>query len=158
MDAAGGRDLPRFNAWRRPRWCDTLAEAAGHIGDHDSVEHWARLAEASVGQLPSAGRQGFAVRARMRAHASRGEIDHALLRAQDAINDFSNSGERIELIRTLIAGAALSLDADRTVAVRGWLDRAALLADRCGSARLASDVGAQYIRLAAKDGVARKHT
>ena len=28
LDAAGGRDLPRFNAWRRPRWCDTLAEAA----------------------------------------------------------------------------------------------------------------------------------
>ena len=151
LDAAGGRDLPRLTAWRRPRWCETLAQAAAHIGDHAAVEHWARLAEASIEQLPSAGRQGFAVRARMLAHASRMDIHRALLSARDAINDFSNSGERIEVGRTLIAAASLSLDADLTAEVRGWLDRAALLADRCGSARMAADVAAQRIRLAAQD-------
>jgi hypothetical protein len=151
LDDAGGRDLPRFNVWRRPRWCDALAEAAAHVGDHDSVEHWARLAEAGVEQLPSAGRQGFAARARMRAQASRADIDRALLSAHAAIDDFSGSGERIELGRTLIAAASLSLDADRTGEVRGWLNRAALLAERCGSARMAADVAAQCVRLATGD-------
>jgi hypothetical protein len=87
----------------------------------------------------------------MLAHASRADIHRALLSARDAINDFSNSGERIEVGRTLIAAASLSLDADLTAEVRGWLDRAALLADRCGSARMAADVAAQRIRLAAED-------
>jgi DNA-binding NarL/FixJ family response regulator len=151
LDEAGGRDLPRFNVWRRPRWCDTLAEAAARLGDHDAVEHWARLAETSVEQLPSAGRQGFAVRARMRAHASRSDVDSALLSAEAAIADFSGSGERIELGRTLITAAAIALDADRVDTAGRWLDRAALLADRCGSARMAADVAAQYIRLATRD-------
>ncbi|HEV2635660.1 MAG TPA: AAA family ATPase [Actinocrinis sp.] len=158
LDAAGGRDLPRLTGWRRPRWCDTLAEASVRVGDHAAADRWAALAEASVTQLPSAGRQGFALRARMRAHASRTDVDAALLSAQAAIDDFATTGERIELGRTLVAAAALSLDADRTGAARGWLDRAALLAERCGSARLAADVAAQGIRLAAQDQAAAQAT
>ena len=148
LDAAGGNDLPRLNAWRRPRWCDTLAQAAAHVGDDASAGHWAQLAEASVEQLPSTSRRGFALRARMWAHASRVDTHRALLSAQDAISEFSGGGERIELGRTLIAAASLSLDAGRTDAVGSWLDRAALLAERCSSARLAADVAAQFIRLA----------
>src|SRR5262249_27571009 len=68
-DAAGGPELSRLTTWRKPRWCDTLAQAALAEGDRVSVEHWARLAEVSYGQLPSVGRYGFALRARMHAHA-----------------------------------------------------------------------------------------
>lgn len=72
LDAAGGTELPRLTTWRRPRFCDTLAQTALAEGDRASVEHWARLAERAVEQLPSASRLGFALRARMRAHAIRG--------------------------------------------------------------------------------------
>ncbi|HEV2640197.1 MAG TPA: hypothetical protein VGX23_33995 [Actinocrinis sp.] len=86
----------------------------------------------------------------MLAHAGRADFDRALASAQDAIDDFAESGDRIEPGRTLVAAAALALDADRPAAVPGRLDRAALLAERCGPARLAADVAAQYVRLAAK--------
>jgi len=155
LEAAGGKDLPRLTVWRRPRWCDTLARAAVEVGDHASVEHWARLAEADVDRLPSMGRLGFALRARMRVHAVRGDTDRALRGAREAITDFSDSGERIELGRTLLTAASLSLDADRTDEVSEWLDRAALLADQCGSARMAADVAAQRGRLATNEGAAQ---
>ena len=148
LDVAGGDGLPRFTAWRRPRWCESLAQVAAAEGDQAAVDRWTRLAEESVAQLPSAGRRGFALRARMRAHVLRGNTDGALRSAQDAIADFSTCGERLELARTLLTAAALALDVGRTAAVGGWLDRAAVLAGQCGSARLAADVTAQRARLA----------
>ncbi|MEY9836246.1 AAA family ATPase [Streptacidiphilus sp. EB103A] len=155
LDAAGGDELPRITTWRRPRWCESLAQVAAAEGDQVSVDRWARLAEESVEQLPSAGRRGFALRARMRAHALHGDTDSALRCAQDAIADFAGSGDRIEAGRTLLAAAALALDAGRTDAVGGWLDRAAALADQCGSARMAAYAGDQRLRLASKDKTAR---
>ncbi|MEZ0094021.1 LuxR C-terminal-related transcriptional regulator [Streptacidiphilus sp. EB129] len=139
LDAAGGDALPRLAIWRRPRCCDALVQAALAEGDQESAERWTLLAETSVEELPSEGRRGFAGRARMRVHAMRGETDRALLSAQGAIADFSVGGERIEMCRTLLAAAELSLDAGRTCGVDGWLDRAALLAHQCGSARLADE-------------------
>jgi DNA-binding CsgD family transcriptional regulator len=155
LDTAGGAELPRFTAWRRPRWCESLAQVAAAEGDQVSADRWARLAEESVEQLPSAGRRGFALRARMRAHALHGDTDSALRCAQDAIADFAASGDRIEAGRTLLTAAALALDAGRTDAVGGWLDRAAVLADQCGSARMAAEAADQRLRLASKDGAAR---
>ncbi|WP_063772100.1 AAA family ATPase [Kitasatospora mediocidica] len=149
LDVAGGEELPRLTAWRRPRWCDLLAHAAATSGGPASVERWARLAEESVAQLPSVGRQGFALRARLRAHAVYGDTDSALSCAQDAIADFADAGDRIELVRTLLTAATVSLDAGRTDAVGGWLRRAAVLADQCGSARLAADAAGLLARLAA---------
>ncbi|MFC1440106.1 LuxR C-terminal-related transcriptional regulator [Streptacidiphilus sp. N1-10] len=148
LDAAGGEGLPRFTAWRRPRWCESLTQVAAAEGDQDAADRWARLAEESVEQLPSAGRRGFALRARMRARVLRGDTDGALRSARDAIADFATCGERLELARTLLTAAALALDAGRTDAVGGRLDRAAVLADQCGSARLAAGVTTQRARLA----------
>jgi DNA-binding CsgD family transcriptional regulator/tetratricopeptide (TPR) repeat protein len=149
LDVAGGTLLPRLTVWRRPRWCDVLAEAASAEGDLDAVEYWAALAESSVEELPSVGRLGFALRARMRAHAMRGQVDRALDSAREAVADFSVSGERVEVCRTLLDAVALSLDAGRTQEVSGWLDRVAVLAAQCGSARLADAVALQRGRLAA---------
>ncbi|GAA4993405.1 hypothetical protein GCM10025734_22390 [Kitasatospora paranensis] len=149
LDVAGGAELPRLTAWRRPRWCDLLAQAAAADGDAAAAGRWARLAEESVAQLPSVGRRGFALRARMRAHAVRGDADGALRCAPDAIADFADAGDRIELVRTLLMAAAVSLDAGRTDAVGGWLRRAAVLADQCGSARLTADAAGLLARLAA---------
>ncbi|MEY9966763.1 DNA-binding CsgD family transcriptional regulator [Streptacidiphilus sp. MAP12-16] len=149
LDAAGGTDLPRLTIWRRPRFCDTLAQTALAEGDRASVEHWAQLAESCVEQLPSASRLGFALRARMRAHAMRGETERALLSAQEAIAQFAAGGERIEVSRTLLTAAALALDAGQTDQVADRLDRAALLAHQCGSARLADEVAQQRGRLGA---------
>jgi DNA-binding CsgD family transcriptional regulator len=154
LEAAGGRELSRLTTWRRPRWCDALAQAASAEGDPASVEHWARLAEASLDLLPSVGRQGFAQRARMRAHAIRGDTEQALRSAQDAVVNFSAGGEHIESCRTLLAAASLALDAGRTRDVAGWLDRAADLAHRCDSARLADEVARIRDRLAACTGPA----
>ncbi|MFC1414713.1 AAA family ATPase [Streptacidiphilus sp. N1-12] len=148
LETAGGDELPRFTAWRRPRWCESLTQVAAARGDQAAVDRWARLAEESVEQLPSAGRRGFALRARMRAHALRGNSDGALRSAQEAIADFADCGERLELARTLLTAATLALDAGRSDAVAGWLDRAAVLADQCGSARLAADVATHRTRLA----------
>ncbi|WP_152628152.1 helix-turn-helix transcriptional regulator [Streptacidiphilus neutrinimicus] len=158
LDAAGGEDLPRLTVWRKPRWCDTLAEAAQATGDPASVERWAGLAERCLAELPSAGRQGFALRARMRAHAARGAVDAALRSAREAMAAFTGSGERIELCRTLLAASALSLGAGRTTGVSDWLDRAAYLADRCSSARLANDVARQRARLSAATAAAPART
>ena len=99
----------------------------------------ARLAAESVAELPSVGRRGIALRARMRAHAVHRDTDSALRCVRGAIADFAEAGDRIELARTLSTVAALSLDAGRNDAVAGWLLRATLLADQCGSARLAAD-------------------
>lgn len=148
LDAAGGTDLPRLTTWRQPRFCDTLAQVALTEGDRDAVEHWARLAESCVEQLPSASRLGFARRARMRAHAVRGETERALLSAQEAIAHFAAGGERIEVGRTLVTAAALALDAGQSDQVADRLDRAALLAHQCESARLADGVAQQRGRLA----------
>ncbi|MFF7951773.1 helix-turn-helix transcriptional regulator [Streptomyces griseorubiginosus] len=149
LNAAGGTDLPSLTTWRKPRWCDTLAQAAFTEGDHASVDHWAQLAETCIEQLPSTSRQGFALRARMRAHALDGAIELALRSAKEAITAFSASGERIEVCRTLLAAAELSLHAGRTHEVANWLDRAGILANQCGSARLADAVRDQRDRLAA---------
>ncbi|GHI09712.1 hypothetical protein Scel_80330 [Streptomyces cellostaticus] len=148
LDAAGGAELPRLTAWRKPRWCDTLAQASLAMGDRESVEHWARLAERCVEQLPSPGRTGFALRARMRAHAARGQTVPALQKAVEAFSDFSLSGERIEACSTLLAAAELSLDAGRTQGVADWINGAAILADQCGSGRLIGDVDRRRTRLA----------
>jgi DNA-binding NarL/FixJ family response regulator len=148
LNAAGGTGLPSLTTWRKPRWCDTLAQAAFVEGD-TSVNYWAGLAETCIEQLPSTSRQGFALRARMRAHALDGAIELALRSAKEAITAFSASGERIEVCRTLLAAAELSLHAGRTHEVANWLDRAGILADQCGSARLAGAARDQRGRLAA---------
>lgn len=148
LEAAGGAELPRLTEWRKPRWCDTLAQASLATGDRAAVEHWAELAGLSVDHLPSPGRKGFALRARMRAHAARGEIEAALQKAVEAFSDFSLSGERIEACATLLAAAELSLDAGRTQGVADWLDGAAVLADQCRSTRLLGEVGRRRSRLA----------
>ncbi|MET8082108.1 LuxR C-terminal-related transcriptional regulator [Streptomyces sp. NPDC005303] len=155
LNAAGGTDLPRLTTWRKPRWCDTLAQAAFAEGDQASVDHWARLAEAGLAQLPSTNRQGFALRARMRAHALEGATDWAVRKAKEAITAFSASDERIEVCRTLLTAAELSLHAGRTDEVTGWLERAGILADQCGSRRLTDAVthlrGRLTTRVAALD-------
>jgi DNA-binding CsgD family transcriptional regulator len=150
LEAAGGTQLPLLTTWRRTRWCDTLAQAAASVGDGDEVERWARMAEASVQRIPSAGRNGFALRARMRVHIARGDIDRALGSAHEAFADFATGGERIELARTLLDAAKSALDAGRTSAVGGWLDRVALIAEQCGSARLAAGAAHQRARLETK--------
>ncbi|MET7694543.1 LuxR C-terminal-related transcriptional regulator [Streptomyces sp. NPDC005483] len=149
LNAADGTDLPRLTTWRKPRWCDTLAQAAFAEGDHASVDHWAQLAETCLEQLPSTSRQGFALRARMRAHALSGAAEQAVRSAKEAITAFSASGERIEVCRTLLTAAELSLHVGRTHEVANWLDRAGILADQCGSARLAEAVTYQRGSLAA---------
>ncbi|MGW1984918.1 LuxR C-terminal-related transcriptional regulator [Streptomyces collinus] len=152
LEAAGGAELPHLTAWRRPRWCDTLAQASLASGDRAAVARWAGLAERSVELLPSPGRKGFALRARMRAHAAHGEIDAALHKAVEAFSDFSLSGERIEACATLLAAADLSLNAGRTHGVADWLDGAAVLADQCRSARLLGAVNRRRSRLAEVSG------
>ncbi|MBC3840483.1 helix-turn-helix transcriptional regulator [Streptacidiphilus sp. 4-A2] len=111
------------------------------------AEHWADLAEARVDELPSAGRRGYAMRARMWAHAMRGDVERARLSGLAAVADFTAGGERIEVARTLVAVARLALDALRTEQVDGWLDQAGALAQQCGSARLAEEVARQRARL-----------
>ncbi|MFF4845445.1 helix-turn-helix transcriptional regulator [Streptomyces collinus] len=144
LEAAGGAELPHLTAWRKPRWCDTLAQASLASGDRAAATRWAELAERSVEQLPSPGRKGFSLRARMRAHATHGELQKAV----EAFSDFSLSGERIEACATLLAAAELSLNAGRTHGVADWLDGAAVLADQCRSARLLGDVSRRRSRLA----------
>ncbi|MEV6012564.1 LuxR C-terminal-related transcriptional regulator [Streptomyces sp. NPDC051976] len=152
LDAVGGTDLPLLTTWRKPRWCDTVAQVALMSGDEQLVEQSATLAEDCVEQLPSHGRRGFALRARMRAHLLHGEAERAVQSAQQAIKDFSASGKRIETCRTLLDVAALSLDAGRTRDVDSWLGHAAHLADACGSARLTGEVAFERSRLTATMG------
>ncbi|WP_079142001.1 LuxR C-terminal-related transcriptional regulator [Streptomyces sp. LUP30] len=152
LDAAGGPGLPRLTAWRKPRWCDALSQASLAVGDRASVEHYAELAEQCLEQLPSPGRRGFALRARMRAHAAAGETEAALRQALEAVSDFSLGGERVEACVTLLSAAELSLDAGRTDGVADWLDGAGVLADQCGSARLRGEVTRWRTRLAACAG------
>ncbi|MFF3071267.1 LuxR C-terminal-related transcriptional regulator [Kitasatospora sp. NPDC057904] len=147
LDAAGGVHLPRVTAWWQPRCYETLTQAAIAEGDRTMAEHWAHLAEARVDELPSANRRGYAGRTRMWAHRMRGDVEQARLSGLAAVADFTVGGERIEMGRTLVAVAALTLDGLRTEQVAGWLDQAAALAHQCGSARLADEVSHQRARL-----------
>ncbi|MFF2080314.1 LuxR C-terminal-related transcriptional regulator [Kitasatospora sp. NPDC058162] len=147
LDAAGGPDLPRVTAWGQPRCYETLARAAIAEGDGPTAEHWAQLAEARVDELPSANRRGYAGRTRMWVDRMRGDLEQARRSGLAAVADFTVGGERIEAGRTLVAVAALALDALRTEQVAGWLDQAAALAQQCGSARLADEVAHQRARL-----------
>ncbi|WP_327066367.1 helix-turn-helix transcriptional regulator [Kitasatospora sp. NBC_01302] len=147
LEAAGGVELPRITTWRQPRCYETLVRAAVAEGDRAAAEQWARLAEARVDELPSASRRGYAARARMWAHSMLGDFERARHSGLAAVADFTVGGERIEVGRTLVAVAALALDAGRTMQVDGWLDRAAALAQQCDSARLADEVAHQRARL-----------
>ncbi|WUH89310.1 LuxR C-terminal-related transcriptional regulator [Streptomyces sp. NBC_00433] len=147
LEAVGGTGLPLLTDLRRPRWCDVLAEVAMLGGDLAAAEQWALLGEESVARLPSAGRGGFRLRARMRVHALRGETGKAVEAAEQAVEGFSTAGKRIEVCRTLLAVASLSLDVGRAQQVDGWLGRAAALAGQCGSARLADEAARERRRL-----------
>lgn len=144
---AAGEDLSGISSWRRPRWCDTLAEAALALGDGADAVRWAALAE-SAPQQPSI-LHAFGVRAGMWAHAALGEYEAALTRAQEAVREFTARGERIEVCRTLLAAAEFALRAGQTQLVSGWVDRVSLVAERCGSARLAAQAARYRSRLAA---------
>ena len=149
LEAVGGAGLPGLTTWHKPRWCDILAQVALADADGTSADAWARLGEDAVQQLPSPSRRGFALRARMYAHALHGDAERAVRCAQEAVEAFSVGGERLEVCRTLLAAATLSLDAERSDDVDGWLDRAAYLADQCGAARLTDEVVARRHRFAA---------
>jgi DNA-binding CsgD family transcriptional regulator len=142
---AAGEDLSRISPWRRPRWCDTLAEIALAVGDAADAAHWAAAA-AQAPQDPSTLR-AFALRAGMWAYAAAGDYDAALARAQDVVREFTTRGERIEVCRTLLAVAEFALSAGQTPVVAGRLDRVALVAEQCGSARLLKDVARLRLRL-----------
>jgi DNA-binding NarL/FixJ family response regulator len=144
---AAGEDLAGISPWRRPRWCDTLAEAASAVGDTADVAHWAALAE-SAPQRPSTLR-AHTLRAGLWAYAARGDHEAVVTRAQETVREFTARGERIEVCRTLLAATESALRAGQTNLVAGWLDRVALLGEQCGSARLAKDVARHRSRLAA---------
>jgi DNA-binding CsgD family transcriptional regulator len=148
LDAAGGPDLPRLTAWRRPRWCDTLAEAASADGDAPAAAHWATLAATAVAELPSTGRAASAHLARGWAYAATGDTAAAIDQALAAADEFAAIGERIELGRTLVAAAGWGTELGRADEVAGWLDRVAVLADACGSRRLMRAVADGRERLA----------
>jgi DNA-binding CsgD family transcriptional regulator len=144
---AAGEDLSGVSPWRRPRWCDTLAEAALTVGDTADADRWAALAERAPQRPPTL--RAFALRAGMWAHAALGEDDAALKCAQEAVAEFAARGERIEVCRTLLAAAEFALRTGRAQLVPGWLDRVGLLAEQCGSARLMAGVARYRSRLAA---------
>jgi len=142
---AAGKDLSWISPWRRPRWCDTLAEAALAVGDAADAAYWAAAA-AKAPQDPSTLR-AFALRAGMWAYAAAGDYDAALTRAQDVVREFTTRGERIEVCRTLLAVAEFALNAGQMHQVAGRLDRVALVAEQCGSARLLKEVARLRLRL-----------
>ncbi|MFD0637301.1 LuxR C-terminal-related transcriptional regulator [Catenulispora yoronensis] len=144
---AVGEDLSGISAWRRPRWCDTLAEAALAVGDSEDAEHWAAIAASAPERPPSL--RAFALRARMWAHAALGEHEEALERAREAAREFTARGERIEVCRTLLAAAEFALRSGQAHLVAGWLDRVGLLAEQCGSGRLTAEVARYRSRLVA---------
>ena len=145
--AAVGEDLSGISPFRRPRWCDMLAEAALASDDAADANHWAALAE-NCPQRPSTPR-AHTLRAGMWALAAHGEHEAALTRAEEAVREFAARGERIEVCRTLLAAAEFALRAGQARPVAGWLDRVALLAEQCGSARLAREAALCRSRLAA---------
>jgi DNA-binding CsgD family transcriptional regulator len=151
---AAGEDLEGISPWRRPRWCDTLAEIAmivggGGGGGGADAGRWATIAEEAP-QHPSTLR-AFVVRSRMWAHAALGEYEAAVTRAQEAVREFTARGERIEVCRTLLAATEFTLRAGNAQPASGWLDRVALLAEQCGSMRLAAEVARYRSRLAVLD-------
>lgn len=146
MIDAAGEDLADISPWRRPRWCDTLAEAAFAEGDSAAAEHWAAIAEQAPQRPP--GMRAYVLRCRMWAHAARGEHEQALKVAQEAIRELAARGERIEVCRTLLATAGIALAAGRTKRVAEWLDRVTVMADTSGSARLTEQASRYRVRLA----------
>ncbi|MEY9856174.1 DNA-binding CsgD family transcriptional regulator [Catenulispora sp. GAS73] len=144
---AAGEDLSGISPWRRPRWCDTLAEIALAVGDSTDADRWAALAERAPQRPPTL--RAFALRAGMWANAALGDDEAALKSAQEAATEFTARGERIEVCRTLLAATEIALRAGQARLVPGWLDRVGLLAEQCGSTRLMARVAQYRSRLAA---------
>jgi DNA-binding NarL/FixJ family response regulator len=148
LDAAGGPDLPHLIAARKTRSCDTLAEIAMCENDRAAADRWAKLAEASLEQVPSPSTRAFAFRARMRAQTMRDDFQGALDSAQRAVEGFTASGERIEVCRTLSAAAALATALGQHKQAQDCLDRAAALAEQCEATLLISEIARQRAHLA----------
>ncbi len=146
LHAVGGPDMPRFPVWRRSRWYELLTCAAVGSGEIEAAAYWTKLAEGAETGAPS-GQRGFAQRARMRLHAARGETDGAVSSAEQAVESFTELGLALELGQTLLAAGTMLIDGDRPQVARGWLNRAASLAEQCGSGRLANQVRDQRNRL-----------
>jgi DNA-binding CsgD family transcriptional regulator len=150
LEAAGGPDLPNLIAARKTRSCDTLAEVAMSENDYAAADRWAGMAEASLEQLPSPSTRAFAFRARMHAQTLHGDHQGALGSAQQAIEGFTASGERIEVCRTLSAAAALSSVLGLHKQAQDWLDQATALAEQCEATLLVDEIAGQRTRLAEK--------
>ncbi|MEY9928094.1 DNA-binding CsgD family transcriptional regulator [Catenulispora sp. GP43] len=150
LEAAGGPDLSHLIAARKTRSCDTMAEVAMYENDREAADRWAELAEASLERIPSPSSRAFASRARMRAQTMHDDLKAALSSAQQAIEDFAASGERIEVCRTLSSAAALSSALGNHKQSQEWLDRAMALAEQCEATLLVGETARQRTRLAEK--------
>jgi len=152
LSAAGGRELPRLAAWRRPRYWDLLVSAEQRSGgDTAAADLYVRLASINVERSPSPLRLGYAGRADARTRGLHGHPDRAVESGEAAVEQFASRGARLEAARTSLVIAEVCLDNDVHNGTAGRLDRIAELATLCGSRRLAEQVTAARRRLGGPD-------
>lgn len=141
LRAAGGRDLPRLPPWRRPRQWDLLAYAEhGTGGEPGAADGYARRARSSARRRPSPLCLGYAGRAEARAHGVQGNPSGAAETGTAALTQFEARDAKLDAALTGLVIANACLDNRVADGVPGHLDRAAGLADACGSPRLAEYV------------------
>jgi DNA-binding CsgD family transcriptional regulator len=87
----------------------------------------------------------------MRLHAARGEVDLAIGAARRAVESFSQSAFAVEAGSTLAAAAAVLLEGSRLTDADAWLHSADVVAEHCGSRRLADQVLGLRRRLADRE-------
>ncbi len=140
LEAGGGPDLTELQASLRPTWLHQLCTAALCVGDFGQARHWAAQAQVAADQLGLQGQRGHA-------EAACGEV---LLAAEDPVGAgkrfrlagtlFRQAGFALQQTGTLVLGARAVTMAGRPAAAAPLLRRARILAEQCGSARLAEMV------------------
>ncbi|MFB6394808.1 LuxR C-terminal-related transcriptional regulator [Polymorphospora lycopeni] len=141
LRAAGGHDLPRLPTWRRPRQWDLLAYAEhGTGGEPGAADGYVRRARSYARRRPSPLCLGYAGRAEARAHGVHGDPSGAAETGTAALAQFEARDAKLDTALTGLVIANACLDNRVADGVRGHLDRAAGLADVCGSPRLAEYV------------------
>jgi DNA-binding CsgD family transcriptional regulator len=142
--AAGGPDLPAFEAGARARWYETLVEAELALGDTCAALGWAERAQAIPlqGDLPT--HRAFV--ARIRASLAGGGA--AVAAAREAIAGFDSGGLRVESARTrILLGTALREQGAGREAI-AELERALSELEACGANRLRDAAARELRRLA----------
>jgi DNA-binding CsgD family transcriptional regulator/tetratricopeptide (TPR) repeat protein len=148
VSAAGGPELPAFEAGARAIWYEALVEAELALGSIDAAAAWIGYADAVTldGELSTY--RAIMCRARAQVRLAQDGAEEASVLARQAAGTFAEHGLRVEAARALIVLGASLRSLEETDQAVGVLERAFAELEYCGAERLRDAAAHELRRLA----------